>query len=557
MEIRLPSSLLPTQLTPKGIANLIAQLKPGQNLVAVVETQLAENNFLLKLADTGQQLKARSQLLLSPGQVLKLEVIKLGALPQLRVLPPSLDESPQAQAIQRAFREFLPKQIGLADLAAGLKAALQDVPENAAKALPEPVRQAVRAILDGLPNPAKLATPEGLKQAVRNSGVFLEAKLASQPEALKALAAGDFKAKLLALVDSLSQTQPQKPGQVPIDAPPPKTSAAVGNSAGATAAPAGNATPPQEATAQAGASQLVATKSDASTDIDEPASSAQNFGPAAAKASEPQTAAAPGEGKSAAPAARDIAQALIVGLEDAAPDEPAEAGRNPAQEPATTSRPANPNTGQTTLPEAREPAKTLAPHVAPESTPVPSTMLSKPGHELGHGPARPDPAALDLGRAPELKELLQKSEGALARVVLDQLASLPQNDGKQIAWHMDLPFLQGGDPGSARLKIVREDRPQGSEGEQAFWSVVLELEPPGLGTVHSRITLVGERVDTYFWTDRAATCGLIGEHLDLLSARFKQAGLEVGQVAALPGGATKEGSPRKASVLATLVDEKV
>ena len=85
---------------------------------------------------------------------------------------------------------------------------------------------------------------------------------------------------------------------------------------------------------------------------------------------------------------------------------------------------------------------------------------------------------------------------------------------------------------------------------------MLELNPPGLGTLHSRISLVGDVIDTYFWSDQQTITALVREHLDLLSARYTQAGLAVGQLNALEGTAGKVTSSAP-SLLTNLLDEHI
>lgn len=153
------------------------------------------------------------------------------------------------------------------------------------------------------------------------------------------------------------------------------------------------------------------------------------------------------------------------------------------------------------------------------------------------------------------KALLNKTEGAIARIVLDQLASLPQNDGKQNVWQLEIPFTDGQHTGAVKLKINRDGKAR-QAGEQANWTVVLELNPPGLGTLHSRISLVGDVIDTYFWSDRQATTALIQDHLDLLFARYTQAGLAVGQLNALDGAPPASAKPSDSALLPSLLDER-
>ena len=151
--------------------------------------------------------------------------------------------------------------------------------------------------------------------------------------------------------------------------------------------------------------------------------------------------------------------------------------------------------------------------------------------------------------------LFNKTEGAIARIVLDQLASLPQNDDQQNIWQIEVPFTDGHHTDNVKLKINRESKAN-QASEQANWSVMLELNPPGLGTLHSKISLVDDRIDTYFWSDQQTIAALVREHLDLLSARYTQAGLAVGQLNALEGTAGKVTSSAP-SLLTNLLDEHI
>lgn len=153
------------------------------------------------------------------------------------------------------------------------------------------------------------------------------------------------------------------------------------------------------------------------------------------------------------------------------------------------------------------------------------------------------------------KLLLDKTGGALARIVLNQLASLPQSDDKQNAWQIEIPFTDGHHTDAVKLKINRENKTN-QTNDQANWSVVLELNPPRLGTLHARISLVNEVIDTYFWSDQQATLALVREHLDRLSNSYSQAGLAVGQLNALEGTPVNVESSSSLPV-PTLLDERV
>jgi hypothetical protein len=146
--------------------------------------------------------------------------------------------------------------------------------------------------------------------------------------------------------------------------------------------------------------------------------------------------------------------------------------------------------------------------------------------------------------ASELKELIGKTEGAISKIVLDQLASLPKEEGTKQSWQLDLPFHSGAaQADSLKLTITQEDKNSSSESE-ASWSVVLEISPPGLGTIYSKIILQGNQIDSYFWSEDAAICDLIDNHLGELEKRFSAVGLEAGQLETRNGKPVEADSPK-------------
>ncbi|MGR9107181.1 MAG: flagellar hook-length control protein FliK [Gammaproteobacteria bacterium] len=130
--------------------------------------------------------------------------------------------------------------------------------------------------------------------------------------------------------------------------------------------------------------------------------------------------------------------------------------------------------------------------------------------------------------------LAESAKGALSKIVVEQLASLPENQpGKQV-WHLEIPYLHGNHAEAAKLTIERETRSQVPEpGHQ--WSIVLELNPPNLGTLQSKITLQGNQVNAYFRSESEPIRDLIHNHLKLLELQLSNAGLEVGHLASGTG----------------------
>lgn len=146
--------------------------------------------------------------------------------------------------------------------------------------------------------------------------------------------------------------------------------------------------------------------------------------------------------------------------------------------------------------------------------------------------AREEGRPADDGSA-DVRALLHKTEGALAKLALDQLASLPSNDNGPQIWRMEIPFFAAdGRADTLKLKFSKESPARPEKGEET-WSVLLELNPPGLGPVHGRVALRGGRVDAWLWGDRPDTTRLIRAHLEALAARLRQVGVETGRLEAL------------------------
>jgi flagellar hook-length control protein FliK len=386
MEIQKTSAISPTILDPKSLAKILPQLQPGFSVNAVVTSILSENSVVLKLSD-GQLLRAQTPNMLVLGQVLKLEVVKSGALPELKIVVPPQAVNPEVAVVQQALRQFLPKQQNLADFAVSLRQFAAQVEGKS-----DPVSTAVHQVFGTINSKEALMTPEGLKQGISNSGVFLEAKLANQlpPQ-------GDMKAQLLTLADALQQIQ--------------------------------------------GSQNDVSTK--------------ERISPALGQGAD--------------------AEKMV------------------------------------------------------------STVFSE--------------------NANKDNALLNKTEGAIARIVLDQLTSLPQNDEQQHTWQIEIPYTNGDRTETVKLKINREANQKQSEA-QANWSVLLELNPPGLGALQSRISLVDDKIDTLFWSDQAAVASLVQHNLDHLANGYAEAGLSIGRLDALHGSVVSSKS-EETSIHANLLDEHI
>ncbi|BCX81604.1 hypothetical protein MIT9_P1182 [Methylomarinovum caldicuralii] len=126
-----------------------------------------------------------------------------------------------------------------------------------------------------------------------------------------------------------------------------------------------------------------------------------------------------------------------------------------------------------------------------------------------------------------LDSLSRKVTAALARITVDQLASLPQPDRPETVWHLEIPYHDDQSLEVLTLVIKREQERNGADAEASrpLWSVDLELQPASLGTIRARIVLSGRQISSYFWGERPDTRRLFAQHLEQLERRLSLAGL--------------------------------
>ncbi|MBE0469276.1 MAG: flagellar hook-length control protein FliK [Methyloprofundus sp.] len=141
-----------------------------------------------------------------------------------------------------------------------------------------------------------------------------------------------------------------------------------------------------------------------------------------------------------------------------------------------------------------------------------------------------------------LKDLQSKSEGALARLILNQLKSLPQEDQNKQVWVMDLPFTEKKQTTSIKIEIEKNHK-KFNKTEQKTWSASITLSPPHLNTLHCKISYFNNAVHTNFWSEDTKTTKLIQDNLDYLTARFEAEGLTPGNMNAAQQSTNKPQTP--------------
>ncbi|MDD5580126.1 MAG: flagellar hook-length control protein FliK [Methylobacter sp.] len=153
-----------------------------------------------------------------------------------------------------------------------------------------------------------------------------------------------------------------------------------------------------------------------------------------------------------------------------------------------------------------------------------------------------------------LKDLQQKTENTMARIVLDQLISLPKEDNLKQIWSLELPFMDRETAEAASIEIEWEkekDQPAGSVN----WSVNITIAPPGLGIINCIVAYRNSLINTYFRSQSTQTAELIKDNLDHLKEQFEDSGLKAGNMNAQDGLSPLKPMPKIGEK--KLFDEKV
>lgn len=339
--------------------------------------------------------------------------------------------------------------------------------------IPEPVRRQLEQLRQMLPRRIGLVAPDTLRQVIRRSSLFAEAREENAPDSPQ-----DLKHQLQQLAATL-----RKPPHPPSPASP--TPSASGDT---------RQTPPPS--------------------------------PPPALRDAPQgqpTAAFPAVRTAAPTAATPTAATPTVTAQPTAtqpiPQPAAQSGVSAAQAPST------PAPGTATY---QSPDPLRHQQATPPSAPPPAPAPSPP---TGGGPP-PSEAVQDPALETLLDTLGRKVSAALARITVDQLASLPQPERPETVWHLEIPYQDSERLDVLTLVIKKEPERQTSSDEapSALWSVDLELRPANLGTIRARLVLSGTQVSTYFWGEQAATRRLFQRHLGQLEQRLVRAGLTPAQL---------------------------
>ena len=122
--------------------------------------------------------------------------------------------------------------------------------------------------------------------------------------------------------------------------------------------------------------------------------------------------------------------------------------------------------------------------------------------------------------------LVQRVDGAIAKIQLNQLNSLPIPEQALDQWQIEIPVLTDSRFHTLSLEIEREKSDDAADTTNT-WTVALSLDLGQLGWVHAKLQLRRGLLSTTLWAEQANTAKLAERHIDSLGKALGAAGLEM------------------------------
>ncbi len=473
-------------------------------------------------------------------------------------------------AVSVAAQTAATRQTSLAPLFANLSVAA------GLDGLPAPVQQAVGQLLAQRTSLDQGLTGNDIKQAFQNSGLFLEASLASGSLSPSSSSTPDLKAALIVLrqvlTTSLNGATPTlgalaTPGTAATPSTPatgsaPTPAAAIVPQATTSPTPVvqGAMTPVATALAQAtllsiqGSMQpVVITVGPETPTMASPAlvpllvPEISAFGATLQAAAPPVPQDVPGFG-----AANPVSPTASMPV-DAALATASAAALNLLQEalqagPLTAGNPSGLVFENSQLVSLRL-LKTDDAEFARSNVPPPPISGALPA-------AQPVMAAKLVSNSSSettMHHLLAGTDGAIARQTLLQVASLPDRVDTATArvdhagprWNFEIPFATPQGTAMAQFEISREGG-GGNETEAAkrVWRARFSLDVEPAGPVHALVSLSGERTSVRIWAERPATTAQLRAGAAQLSQALSKAELQPGDIVIRDGTPPHSAPPR-------------
>lgn len=136
------------------------------------------------------------------------------------------------------------------------------------------------------------------------------------------------------------------------------------------------------------------------------------------------------------------------------------------------------------------------------------------------------------------RQLLERTESALARVRLHQHAALPDGVARTADWSMDLPVMIGPQQTMLQLQIHRDQHNEADPAAERGWQMRFAINLPGLGEVGAQVSLRAGATGVMLWASEAATSAALESEVGALRDMLAGAGLRPGSVIVRHGAPT-------------------
>ncbi len=556
MEISASNPLFPS-LTVTRTSGEIQNWQTGQLLYAQVASNVESGLVSLRIG--ARLLMAQIDAEVEIGQRLALEVITSGDKPVLQ----GIRNDALAKLIEAALRSSLPKQQSHELLLSDIKALLQ--PRQTMR-IPDAVMQAVRKLYLSFPDKNELNTFTGLKKAIRDSGLFLEPRLASQNRSDHLTLGSDFKAGLLRLQKAIQQQlgTPQQTAETRVSAAGKATYSRAGifPGPGAQTNPATPAAvtsrqgvlPPGATTVNrpAGSNIPINPVAGITTRYGNTATTQTNQGNGAQTGRSGSTTAnatiKTGNPELTIPGIRN--STATEGTNSGAPNRPGSNMHIIASPGLPGGRPATMATaeirGMTPVDLIN---RTDAPYLYPNGMPF--------RHIAGKTGIRPSEKFARLDSLTKiLTQLLKDADSSLSRIQLNQLIQHNHTEPEQRpSWLFEIPVRNGDNLDLFRFKVKQNQKENNEQQDETpGWTIQISFNIENLGQVDSKITIHQKQVSIMFWTEQQKTTKTFQRHLQILQQDLEEAGLEIEHLNCVQGCAPE---PIDALIENNILDDQI
>lgn len=141
-------------------------------------------------------------------------------------------------------------------------------------------------------------------------------------------------------------------------------------------------------------------------------------------------------------------------------------------------------------------------------------------------PLDPSTAPDEIGR-----QVLERTEGALARIRLHQHASLPDAQAKGGGdWSVDIPVLIGQHQTMMQFQIHRDQHNSQDPQAERGWQMRFAINLPNLGEVGAQVSLRGQATGVMLWGADPAASEALAAEVDALREALAGVGLKPGAI---------------------------